>query len=236
MIWASGHAAVLSCAGILFTAGCTHSPFEKTPAVPLGTTSSAAIRQRAQASTPKKFSVLNSIVFEKFGRSIMALGYTDVDKRADTLAVVALSPAGVKLFEFKEKGGVIQHQYVIKHLAELGDVVTAVATDIRRIYFGCVPPPDAQVTKKTYTCEFRTPVKTGVMRYVFGGRDQALLRKIVRQKGKTCWTVNYFEPRWHGKHLFHGGIVLKNHPNSYRLTVRLKDIFNADECVSTSDK
>jgi hypothetical protein len=178
----------------------------------------------------------DSIVFEKYGRSIMALGYTDVDKTADTVSVVALSPAGVKLFEFKEKSGVIQQQYVIEHLAKLGDVVTAVATDIRRIYFNQIPPPGAEVHKKKTTCEFRTPVKTGVMRYVFGGQDKALVRKLAYRNRKKCWSAAYYEPRWHGKHLFYGGIILINNTNGYRLTVRLKDILTDDECISTSNK
>lgn len=223
-------------AGILISAGCAHVPFDKTPKVPLGNVTSAAIRQQAAADTPSKFSVLNSIVFEKFGRAVMALGYTDVDMDADTVTVTALSPAGVKLFEFKEQGGVIQQQYVIEHLAQLGDVVTAVSADIRNIYFDRVPPPQAEVQRKKYTCEFKASVKTGVTRYVFGGQDKALLRKIFQQNGKRRWTVSYYERQKHGRHLFPRGIVLKNYENGYRLTVRLKDILDDDESVSTSDK
>ncbi|MDT8391702.1 MAG: DUF3261 domain-containing protein [Lentisphaeria bacterium] len=232
---AAGHALGIV-AAILLTAGCAHVPFDKPLDTPLGDTTAAAIRQQAVADTPRKFSVLNTIVFEKFGRAVMALGYTDVDMDADTVSVLALSPAGVKLFEFQERGGVIHHQYVIEHLARLGDVVTAVAADIRRVYFDRVPPFESDVVKKKHTCEFTTSVKTDVTRYVFGGEERALLRKTARRNGRKRWAVSYYEYQRRGTRLFPGGIVLKNDEHGYRLTVRLKDIFDDDESVSTSNK
>lgn len=212
-------------------AGCASIPFAPVPLLPLDDISAEEVRRKAAAALPEQFTVLNSIVFEMRWHSMSALGYTSVDMPGDSFTVQALNPMGIKLFEFSDRGGEVEKRYVIEHMAKRGDVTGTVARDIRRIYFNLVPSKDAEVTRDDLTFTFTEKAGNDTVRYVFGGADTVLIEKQYYEGRKKAWTASYYEYQLHEGRLYPGGVVLKNHKHKYRLTVSLKEIYQAQQSI-----
>jgi hypothetical protein len=209
---------------ICLSVGCGTIPFTPVPLTLLDDFSAEEVRTKAAAALPEQFTVLNSIVFKTRWHSMSALGYTSVDMQADTFAVQALNPMGIKLFEFSEKGGEVEEHYVMDHLPEKAQLSGAVAKDIRRIYFNRVPSRDAEVTRDKLTITFTEKIGNDTVRHVFGGVNTVLTEKQYYKGRRKAWTASYYEYQLHEGRLYPGGVVLKNHEHNYRLTVSLKEI------------
>lgn len=220
---------LISLSAIIMLTGCASIPFEKTELTPIRDTSPLEVIKKAKTDTPEQFTLLNSTVFKMFGHSIVALGYTAINIPDNSMSVAAMNPMGVKVFEFTDKDGELVSSYMIKAMSEKGDAASAIASDIRCMYFDRVPSSDADCKMTGKTFVFTDHRGNDTVQYVFGGAYSALIEKVYYSDNDKLWTVSYHEYQLNEGKLFPAGIVFSNHKYRYRLLVSLKEICSADK-------
>jgi hypothetical protein len=215
---------VLIAAFLLAIAGCGAAPFRETELVGMEATDPAGVLDRFQASLPGRFRTMSSLVFEFARNKVSALGITEVDRGKGTFTAMAMNPLGVKLFEISGDREQIVSRYVIEPMAQRGNAADAIGEDIRRIYFGLVPSPDASVHQERRRLVFRERSGPGTIEYVFGGADGFIIEKRYTEDDRTVWRVRYYEYRRANGKAHPQGIVLDNARHGYRLIVKVKEI------------
>ena len=209
---------------LLCGAGCASIPFEKVSYKSVKGIDPIRVRDNFAHSLPSRFQVVDSIVFHYGTKSFAVIGYTDIDTSENTFKAVCLNPVGIKLLELEVRGEDLLHGYALEELKEHGDVIQAMAGDIRRIYFNRIPRPEAETCRKKYKIIFRQPFKTGSLEYVFAGAGNTLIEKNYFEGGDSVWSVFYYEYVQKEEKLYPGGIVFKHHQYDYKLVIRLKEI------------
>lgn len=209
---------------ILSSVGCSTIPFRKINYVALDSIDPQVVRQEFALAIPVRIQVINTIVFQYMWQSFSALGYTDVDRDKKIFAVSCLNPVGIKLFELSGDSDSVKPGYVLKELLKKGDLPRVVGEDIRRIYFDTVPLPEAKVEKKKYKIIFSQPYGSGLMKYVFAGKQNLLTEKSYYEKKRCLWRVFYNEYCQEQGKFYPSGILLKNYRYRYNLVIRLKEI------------
>jgi len=216
---------VLGVLGLLCVVGCSSVPFREIELLPVETVDPEEMRGRFALTLPITFRVVTAVTFKFMGRAVAAIGYTDVDTSKRTFTVVGLHPSGgITLFELSGGPDHVESAFALEEFTRLGDFAQAVADDIRRMYFDCVPAPAAEVSKEKGRILFRQQAAEGEIEHVFGGADGVLVRKRYYEKGRKVWTASYYEYRWEQGKLYPAGIVLEHHEYHYQLLVRLKEI------------
>ena len=209
---------------VLCSTGCSSIPFKKVQYVSVSEVQPAAIREQFASVLPQKFQVINTIVFQYKRHKFSAIGYTDIDALQKIFTVVCLNHAGIKLFELAGNNNSVECKFAFEGASFPSNFAKAVANDIRRIYFDCIPDHEAKIYKKKNKIVFRQPSETGVMEYIFAGVDNLLVEKRYYKGWRRIWSVFYYEYlRKNGK-LYPAGIMLRHHKYNYQLTVRLKEM------------
>ena len=209
---------------ILCITGCASIPFEKVQYVSVNTVQPSAIREQFANNLPEKFKVVSTIVFQYRRHKFSAIGYTDIDVLQKLFTIVCLNHAGIKLFELTGNNNNVKCEFALEGGHFPGDFTKAVANDIRRIYFDCIPDAEAKIYKKKNKIVFKQPVEAGVMEYTFAGGDNLLVEKRYYKGWRKIWSVFYYEYRRKNGKLYPSGIMLRHHKYNYQLTVRLKEI------------
>ena len=209
---------------VLCISGCSSIPFKKVQYVSVSEVQPAAIREQFASALPQKFQVINTIVFQYKRHKFSAIGYTDIDAIQKLFTIVCLNHAGIKLFELTGNNNSFECKFAFEGASSPGNFTQAIADDIRRIYFNCIPAPESKVYKKKNKIVFRQPAETGVMEYIFAGADNLLVEKRYYKGWRRIWSVFYYEYRRKNGKLYPAGIMLKHHKYNYQLTVRLKEI------------
>ncbi len=210
---------------LLFASGCATIPFQKPDYVPMEREDPAAIVENFTEKLPKKYRLINSIVFEKgYTHRFAAIGITKIDLNTEELAVAAISPLGLKLFEVTADRDGVTKSFAVDQISEMGDFAEAIAKDIKRIYFNLAPHPDAKMTKKKYKVIFESPYKDGTIQHIFAGSEGYLVQKKFYEKGRLSWSVSYYEYVIVDGKLYQGGIIMDNRKHGYRLIIRRKGI------------
>lgn len=215
---------LLVAGSIVLCSGCSSIPFKKVQYASVNAVQPAAIREQFASILPQKFQVINTIVFQYKRRKFSAIGYTDVDTLRKLFTVVCLNHAGIKLFELAGNNNSFECKFAFEGASFPGNFARAVADDIRRIYFDCIPDPEAEIYKKRNKIVFRQPAENGVMEYTFAGADNLLVEKRYYKGWRKIWSVFYYEYRRKNGKLYPSGIMLRHHKYNYQLTVRLKEI------------
>jgi len=215
---------IITIAMLLFIAGCASVPFEKTAYENLTATDSIQAREKFADLLPSKFRVVDSVVFQYGRKSYSAIGYTEIDSSGGMYKVACLNHVGVKLLELKGAGQKIEYGYALEELTDHGDIVQAMAADIRRIYFNRIPGAEAEVCKGKYKIGYREPFNKGVLEHVFAGKGPFLVRKTYFEDKKPIWRVSYYEYTEKNAKIYPRGIVFKHYQYDYRLIVKLKEI------------
>ncbi|MCX5694844.1 MAG: DUF3261 domain-containing protein [Candidatus Omnitrophica bacterium] len=205
-------------------AGCTSIPFKNIDYVALDNISPEQLRQEFKVSLAQKLAVINSIVFQYKWRNFSALGYTYLDLTNDTFQVSCMNPVGIKLFELTGNRNEITSNFVLRELLQRGDLPQAVGEDIRRIYFDLLPQTEAKTEKQKYKIIFIQPMGSGIMKYVFGGKDHLLIEKHYYEKKRNLWSVYYYKFQANKGSLYPSGLMLKHHRFGYNLIIRLKEV------------
>jgi len=179
---------------------------------------------RLRMPAPDSFTLVNSIVFSCRGRSINALGYTRVDTAARELSVAAMSPVGVKLFEFSSRQGELRTHFVIDTLAQLGPVTKAVSADVEKIYFDLFPRAGARPQQSAEGIRFACVQADEIVYYEYAGDTMDLKRKTLTRRGRVVWQVDYDDYRTTDAGRFAYRVELIDKRYKYRLNVNLKEI------------
>jgi hypothetical protein len=218
-------ARMLLVACVLFIAGCASIPFEKTLDARVANVDPAVAVQQFRESSPDTFRMLQTITFQ-FGPMIFSgLGFADIKRDDEAFSVVCMNHMGVKLFEVYGNREGINAPFVMDELKRGGNIAVAVGEDIKRIYFNLLPSAGAAIEKEKYRILFRQPSGRGIMEYSFGGIGYSLVEKNYYEDNIPVWRVSYYEYKDNNGKLYAGGIVMDNFRYSYRLIIRLKEIY-----------
>ena len=210
---------------VLFLAGCASAPFEKTLDARVINIDPTAAVNEFRESSPDNFRMLQTITFHYGPMAFSGLGFAEVDTRERTFSVVCMNHMGVKIFEVYGNKEEINAPFVMDELKRGGNVALAVGEDIKRIYYDLVPAVDATVEKEKYRILFRQPSGKGIMEYAFAGIGYRLVEKTYYEDNIAVWRVSYYEYMDDNGKLYPGGIVMDNFRFSYRLIIRLKEIY-----------
>ena len=211
--------------GALLGAGCASPPpFEPVALPALEDQTAAAVYAQVRATLPRRFQTLSSVVFEYRGRSLTALGVTDVDTEARTFTVVALTPAGMKLFELQGDESGVDAVFVAPELTRHADPVDTIGQDIRSVYFDRLPPRPAQGQRRENTVVFESQTEAGRLEHVLGGAPPVLVEKSLRDRRGLVWQITYHDYRERNGKQHPGGILLRHRRYGYRLILRLQEI------------
>jgi hypothetical protein len=216
--------ALLFC--LLSIAGCVSVPFQKTLDARVAAIDAHAAVEQFKESSPDNFRMLQTITFEYGLLTFSGLGFAEINSTEKAFAVVCMNHMGVKLFEVYGNKDGINAPFVMDELKRGGNIAVAVGEDIKRIYFDLVPAADASIEKEKYRILFRQSSAPGIMEYSFGGIGYSLVEKTYYEENIPVWRVSYYEYQDKNGKLYPGGIVLENYRYSYRLIIRLKEIYS----------
>lgn len=209
---------------LLLIAGCSGIPFQEPASLRMESIDPAAVIVRLRSALPERFRATSSVVVEMAGRSVSALGITEVDRVAGTFTAVALNPMGLKLFELTGAPDGTISGSVLEAISQRGNAAAAIGEDIRRIYLDLVPSPVARSWKRARALVFRQPSGGGELEYVFAGEGPDLAEKNFYGDDGIVWQAAYYEyGDWNGKRMPHG-IVYRSYRHGYRLIIRMKEI------------
>ena len=211
---------------ILCLTCCASIPFQKTALVPVELFDPTDVRQQFAGSLPSEFKLVTTIEFMYKGHSIpSAIGYIDADIKNKSFTVVGINPiGGCTLFELSMEKDRVDCRFAIEEFTRYGDFANAVADNIKKAYFDCIPAADANVVKKKQTIIFKQQEVSGTMEYTFAGVDKVLIEKNYYENSRKVWSVFYYEYQKLNEKLYPAGIIIKHYQYKYNLVVRLLEI------------
>lgn len=207
--------------------GCVSVPFEPVAFTPLGHRDAETLRGEFAARLADSFEVIESAVIDYRGHHFTAISYTKADGQTRTFKAAALSPQGLKLFELEDDAKELRSGIYLPQIDESvdrGKIAEALAEDIRRIYLDRIPSPKADVQEAEDRVFFRVPAGDGVLEYVLGGPERAVVEKNFQTQGRVQWRVFYPEYREKNGKLYPQLIHYENTQFHYRVTLRLKEV------------
>ena len=211
---------------IVFMAGCSSIPFQKTPYVPLESVDPLTAVEQFKKHSPEDFQLLNTIFFQYNWIKFSGIGYIHVNTTERTYTVVCINHMGVKLFEITGNNNGVISSFALEEFKKKGDFATVVGEDIKRIFFDLIPSSEAKQTNEKLQIIFQQPFGAGVLEHVFAGTDVNLIEKSYYEDNALIWTVSYYEYQQNNGKYYPQGIILKHHVYGYSLTVKLKEIQN----------
>lgn len=120
------------------------------------------------------------------------VGVASVDRDTRSLAVMCMTPLGVKIFDVVFTNGVLAQSFVMPALAEkAGLIASAAGEDLMRAYFDLLPPATAEWSLTKTRLVFKAYDPDGVTEYRYAWEDGRLAEKIRREKGSLVWSVAY---------------------------------------------
>jgi len=212
--------------GLLLTCfcGCSSIPFKPTELVSVQNITPEKIRDDFAASLPKKFELLNSVVFQYGMSSFVALGYTSVDMEKKVFVVTGLNPAGIKLFDLSGNDTGVEAKFVLPEFSSKGDFAKVVAEAVKKIYFDRIPSSSAKIIKRKNQTIFQESIPDGMVEYAFAGADNLLTEKRYYRNGHRFSSIFYYEYLRDNSKLYPQGVIFKHHQYYYQLRLRLKQI------------
>ncbi len=219
-------AAVFAC---FLLGACYSPPFRKPELKPVSGVKPHEVSKRYSAKLAPSFETENTVIFRFFRNEIPALGYARVNRTTESYEIVCLSHTGAQLFHISgDKDGNNHLVHAMPEFREYPGFADAVGNDIRRIYFDLVPDPSAEPEMRRNKIRFRQPKKDKTIEYVFGGRENMLLKKRARSDFRILWEVSFFEyfdaPDDVPEYSFPGGVVLHNREHRYRLIIKTRNV------------
>ena len=170
---------------LLAAAGCARVPFEEPARVNMEGADPAVLVARFREEQPVRFRTMSSVVFEFGGRSVAALGVTEVDLAGGTFTAVALNPMGVKLFELAGAADGTISGFLIDAVAQgRAGAAQAIGEDIRRVYFDLLPAAGAASERRRDGVIFRAAHGSGSLVHVFAGEGGRLRPALGRALGQ----------------------------------------------------
>ena len=211
---------------ILCLTCCASIPFQKTALVPVELFDPTEVRQQFAGSLPSEFQLVTTIDFMYKRHSIpSAIGYISADIKNKSFTVVGINPiGGCTLFELSMEKDKVDCRFAIEEFARHDDFANAVADNIKKAYFDCIPTADANVVKKKHTIVFKQTTVSGTMEYIFAGTDKVLIEKTHYENNRKIWSVFYYEYQKMNEKLYPAGLIIKHYQYDYNLIIRLLEI------------
>jgi hypothetical protein len=208
---------------LLLAARCAPEPFppEPLPALENQNPDPNAMREAFAKCLPQKFvSDDTIIVHAPFHNDMAFLGVLRVDRTKGTFELAGLNHTGIKLFDLSGDPGGTTINSAVPPLMEHKEILLAIGTDIRRMYFDLVPDFDAKTIIEKTDVKF----KRGNMVRKLGGNPVILLEK--RQDGffGALWRVRYFRYSIDAGRLYPRGLVMDNGHYHYQIVVKNREI------------
>jgi hypothetical protein len=206
---------------LLFTAGCAHDPFPRESLPALQNPDPNAMRDAFAKSIPDRFVSDDTIIVQApFLDDMAFLGVLRVDRTKGTFKLAGLNHTGIKLFELSGDTNEITINNAVPPLMEHKEILLAVGTDIRRMFFDLIPDPGSKITVEKTEVKFKT---ANVVRKL-GGAPVSLLEK--REDGffGASWRVRYYRYAANDGNLYPRGLVMDNGQYHYRIIVKNRDI------------
>jgi hypothetical protein len=211
----------------LLVAGCATVPFEAEPKADLSSADPPEMLKAFDESVAQNFELLESVVFNFFGKDMTGMGYLSVNADDESYALSCMNPAGIKMFEFRGIGDEVETLFVPPQLEKHKErFAESVAQDIRRIYFDWIPSENAEMKRKSDKLVFTEKTENGDVEYVYAGPKQTLVEKKFSKGWKTHCRVRYFDYKEVEGKKYPYGIVLENRKYHYRLVLRVKSVHN----------
>ncbi|MCR4288697.1 MAG: DUF3261 domain-containing protein [Candidatus Scalindua sp.] len=212
---------------LVFFSACAKSPFEKVDFKSVAHLEPNRVRENFEKLLPSSFEVIESAVYIYKGLQIAVISYTRVNEKEDTVEIIGFNPLGLKLVQVQTSGAQVKYSFNIPQIKKRLDEETlaeAIAEDIRRIYFGRVPPANAYAHKEKGKIVVEQKKGEDKIEWVFGGPDNRLYQKHYFRGKREAWSVRYFEYEVNGGYLYPCKIFLENYDHKYKLVLRLKEI------------
>lgn len=201
--------------------GCTTMPFDPPAKTDYRNVDPAQVTANFDAAVAKDFELLESVVFEFFGKALTGMGYLAVESDTEKYALSCMTPASIKLFEFRGEGSEVEALFVPPPLEDKREMFTqSVAQDIRRIYFDWTPPTSARLKHKKDRLVYRAENTE----YIFAGPDYTLAQKHFLGGWRKQCSIYYFNYEKENGKLYPKAIVLHNRKYHYRLILRVKSV------------
>lgn len=204
-------------------AGCAVSPFQQTVTGSIAGLAPETVVAAAGKREPAEISMLNTIVFEFAGQQFLGLGFLEVQPLAGSFRVICLNPMGVKLFDLAGDNGRVTTNFAMQPLASYGNIASAVAFDIKRIYFNRLPADDAMHYQLNNRLIFGKGQPDGYLEHVFAGSPGELVEKRFYADQYISWSVGYFDYGDSNGKRYPRGIILTDYKGGYRLVIREKE-------------
>ncbi len=205
-------------------AGCAAEPFPMAQLPPLTNPDPKSMVESFARSQANQFISDDTVIIEApFHDDLAMLGALQVDRSKGTFELVALTHMGVKLFELSGDRDGMTIRFAIQPLLKRRDLLLAMATDIRRMFFDLTPPSDARVDIGSTKVRFSQDGSQGKLVYEFGGDPAVLLAKHLDGFFGDIWRVRYFQYQPTPIGLYPHGIVMDNHEFHYRIIVKNRD-------------
>jgi hypothetical protein len=183
----------------------------------------------------QKGDILSNIAFKFKGRTMTALGITNIDEKNKAYKVAALSPMGVTLFQLEVKNKKIISSYIIpKFTPDSNDkdmtdkAVSMISQDIALIYFNRTFENKTsllKLDKYNVSIDAKSGDKQS-LKYVFAGNPLKLITKIKYENTKKLWSVDYYDYQSAGLKEMPFKIIFQNHKYGYMLEIETKKVAN----------
>ena len=152
------------------------------------------------------------------------LGVAAIDTTRETFGVVGKNPMGVRLFEITRDKDSSHCAFALPELTKRGDLPSAIAADIRKVYHRRSPGESAEIEIGETEIRFSQPEKDGVLEYAFGGSGRDLVEKRYLEDGRAKWAVWFYEYETRDNRRIPNGIIVHSYQHNYRLILRLKEM------------
>jgi len=216
---------------LLFIAGCS-SGIPDHYLIELNTLDKPeAFRQIAQYNETvlKKADIVSSITFNFRGRSLSALGITELDTESNSFSVAALSPMGLTLFKLKKEKGKLISRYVMPKFGpeDMNKTADMIGQDIEHIYFNrTLKLPGLSFFLDKYGVTLHTRVDAGEYVYRFSGIPLKLIKKSMYENNRQIWSVDYYDYQKQADKEIPFKIFFKNYKYGYSIDIVTKEIKN----------
>ena len=177
----------------------------------------------------QKADIISTITFNFRGRSLSALGITELDGANNSFSVAALSPMGMTLFKLKREKGKLISRYIMPKFGpeDMEKTADMINNDIALVYFN----RDVNVSKNapvidTHGVTVHTQINNVQYRYVFGGTPLKLMQKSMLENNSKIWSVDYYDYQQIGNKEIPFKIFFKNNKYGYSIEIETKEIKN----------
>lgn len=204
----------------LITGCLTSSHFSEPPPFAVSDIEPSQVPARFFAKMAPQFEDAYSLLFHYRWMEFTAVGMASVDTKTRSLAVVCMTPLGVKIFDVICKNGVLEKSFVLPALGDNAEKITKSAgEDLMRAYFDVMPSRDATWSKTKSRLIFKAKDEYGITEYRYAWKDGRLAEKVRVEKGDTLWCIEYREYTQTAAGLIPTGLMIRNKQRGYSIEV-----------------